>query len=348
MRTVWLAWLLLLLPVFPAKVQEARAASSGPQQQEGPVLDMQHYIFEHISDAYEWHIATIGHRDLSIPLPCIVVDGGLKIFLSNRMEENGYRLDEEGKLIDAATLRRPVDLSMTKNVVGLLFSAVLLVVLILSCARWYRRHDVLEEKPTGIAALLEPVIMMINDDVVKKVAGPVHARFSPYLLTVFFFILINNLMGIFPVFPGGANLTGNIAVTFVLALFTFLMVNLFGDRHYYKDIFWPDVPLFLKAIPIMPAIEVLGTITKPFSLMVRLFANMLAGHIVLLSALSVIFLTARMAPVINGSLTFVSVLFGMFLDILEILVSFIQAYVFTMLSALFIGMAHQGHRHQTH
>lgn len=314
-------------------------------------IDMKSYIFGHISDSYEWHICTIGEKEVAIPLPCIIVDDGLHVFSSSRLAEgaeyDGYRIaaaDEphEGKIVRAADGSRPFgDISMTKNVVGLLFDAILVVVLILWCASWYRKHDVLTEKPTGIAALLEPVIVMLNDDVIKDAVGPEYRRFSPYLLTAFFFILINNLMGIFPIFPGGANITGNIAVTLVMALFTFFMVNLFGNKHYYKDIFWPDVPLFLKAIPIMPAIEIISAFTKPFSLMIRLFANMLAGHIMLLSTIALIFLTAKMGPVLNGSLSFVSVLFGIFLDCLELLVAFIQAYVFTMLSAVFIGLAHQ-------
>ena len=314
-------------------------------------IDMKSYIFAHISGSYEWHICTIGEKEVAIPLPCIIVDDGLHVFSSSRLAEgaeyDGYRIaaaDEphEGKIVRAADGSRPFgDISMTKNVVGLLFDAILVVVLILWCASWYRKHDVLTEKPTGIAALLEPVIVMLNDDVIKDAVGPEYRRFSPYLLTAFFFILINNLMGIFPIFPGGANITGNIAVTLVMALFTFFMVNLFGNKHYYKDIFWPDVPLFLKAIPIMPAIEIISAFTKPFSLMIRLFANMLAGHIMLLSTIALIFLTAKMGPVLNGSLSFVSVLFGIFLDCLELLVAFIQAYVFTMLSAVFIGLAHQ-------
>ena len=314
-------------------------------------IDMKSYIFGHISDSYEWHICTIGEKEVAIPLPCIIVDDGLHVFSSSRLAEgaeyDGYRIaaaDEphEGKIVRAADGSRPFgDISMTKNVVGLLFDAILVVVLILWCASWYRKHDVLTEKPTGIAALLEPVIVMLNDDVIKDAVDPEYRRFSPYLLTAFFFILINNLMGIFPIFPGGANITGNIAVTLVMALFTFFMVNLFGNKHYYKDIFWPDVPLFLKAIPIMPAIEIISAFTKPFSLMIRLFANMLAGHIMLLSTIALIFLTAKMGAVLNGSLSFVSVLFGIFLDCLELLVAFIQAYVFTMLSAVFIGLAHQ-------
>ena len=312
-------------------------------------LDVEEYLFGHIGDSYEWHLFTWNGKEVSIPLPCIVFDGGLKLFSSERIIHGetyqGLRIagKEEahsGKIVRASDGTRPFDISITKNVAGLMFNAILLIVLILLCARWYRRHDVLKEEPRGLAGLLEPLIVMINDEVIKPAVGPEYRRFSPYLLTAFFFILITNLMGIVPFFPGGANITGNIAVTLVLALFTFAMVNLFGNKHYYKDIFWPDVPIFLKAIPIMPLIEIIGMFTKPFSLMVRLFANILAGHIMLLSTLLLIFLTARMGAVINGSLTFIAVLFGIFLDVLELLVAFLQAYVFTMLSAVFIGLAH--------
>lgn len=322
------------------------AGHAGEQEEE---FDMSEFIFGHVGDAYEWHIAGGHGHGIAIPLPCIIVDGGLHVFSSRRLADGaswqGYRIAApgepcEGKIVRAADGSRPIDISITKNVLGLMFDAILLVVLILLCARWYRTHDVLKEAPKGIAGLLEPVIVMIEQDVIKDAVGPEYRRFSPYLLTAFFFILINNLMGIFPVFPGGANITGNIAVTFSLALFTFLMVNIFGDKHYWKEILWPDVPVFLKAFPLMPIIEILGMFTKPFSLMIRLFANMLAGHIMLLSVIALIFLTASMGPVLNGSMTFVAVLFGIFLDCLEVLVAFIQAYVFTMLSAVFIGLAH--------
>ncbi|MBP5521756.1 MAG: F0F1 ATP synthase subunit A [Bacteroidales bacterium] len=320
-------------------------------------LDMEEYIFGHISDAYEWHIATVNGKHVSIPLPCIIIDNGIHVFSSSRLEHGesyeGYCIApkgqaHEGKIVRASDGKRPFDISITKNVCGLIIDSIILVLLILLCARWYRKHDVLKEAPTGLAALLEPVIMTIENDVIKDAVGPDYKRFSPYLLTAFFFILINNLMGIFPIFPGGANITGNIAVTFVLAMFTFLMVNLFGNKHYWKDILWPDVPVFLKAIPLMPAIEILGMFTKPFSLMIRLFANMLAGHIMLLSTVALIFLTAKMGAVLNGSLSFVAVVLGIFLDCLEVLVAFIQAYVFTMLSSVFIGLAHQHPEGETH
>ena len=303
-------------------------------------LDMQSYIFGHVGDAYEWHITKVGDTDISIPLPCIVIDDGLHVFSSERMAEHGYTLNEDGKLVNASTMERPLDLSITKNVLALMINAALLVGLILGCARWYRKHDVLKEKPKGLVALMEPVIMFVESDLVKDVIGPGYRKFSPYLKTAFFFILINNLMGIFPFFPGGANTTGNIAITLVLAVFTFVMVNLFGTKKYFKEIFWPEVPVFLKAVPLMPVIEIIGVFTKPFSLMIRLFANTLGGHIMILSMVGLIFISASMGAFVNGAFSVVALLLGVFLDCLEILVAFIQAYVFTLLSAVFISLAH--------
>lgn len=303
-------------------------------------LDMKSYIFGHVGDSYEWHITKVGDTEISVPLPCIVIDNGLHVFSSRNMEKNGYVLNEDGKIVNASTMKRPLDLSITKNVLALMINAALLLVIILVCARWYRKHDVLKEHPTGLAAVMEPVIMFVENDLVEGVIGPGYKKYSPYLLTAFFFILINNLMGIFPFFPGGANTTGNIAVTLVLALFTFVMVNLFGTREYFKEIFWPDVPAFLKVIPIMPLIEIIGVLTKPFSLMIRLFANTLGGHIMILSMVGLIFISAGMGAAVNGSFTVVSLILGIFLDCLEIMVAFIQAYVFTLLSAIFISLAH--------
>ena len=219
-----------------------------------------------------------------------------------------------------------------------MFSGALLLAIILLTARWYRKHDALNEAPTGIAAFMEPLVMMVHD-MARENIGEDYKRYSPYLCMAFLFILLNNFLGIVPFFPGGANLTGNIAVTLVLALCTFFAVNLFGNKHYYKDIFNPDVPGFLK--PIMPVIEVFSALMKPVSLTVRLFANMLAGHIMILSIVCVIFIMAKYGPLLLGSMSVVSVLFGVFLDALECLVAFIQAYVFTMLSSIYIGLSRQ-------
>lgn len=313
-------------------------------------------LFGHIGDSYGWHITEWNGRHVTIPLPCIVRSStGWHLFMSSEIEHgrmyNGLFIAEEGRYEDKIVevgpegeLVRPFDISITRNVASLMFSALLLICLVLGTAGWYRKHDaVTEGAPGGFAGLMEMMIMMVNDDLVKPSIGEhCYRKYAPYLLTVFFFIFLSNLLGIVPFFPGGANVTGNIAVTLVLALCTFLAVNLFGNRHYWKDILWPDVPLFLKfPIPIMQIIELFGLISKPFSLMVRLFANIMAGHAMILGLVAVIFVTAKLGPVINGSMTLIAMVFGVFMDCLELLVAFIQAYVFTMLSAVFIGLSRQ-------
>lgn len=322
-----------------------------PAVANGDELDVTEIIYEHTGDAYSWPLFSWGDREVSLPLPLIVrsADGAWQCFLSSELPCRGFAIAGEGEEYAGKVVEltpdgpvRPLDLSITRNVLSLLMSSALLVLLVLLCARWYRRHDVLKEAPSGIAALLEPLIVWVEDEIVKDAIGPDYKRYSPYLLTAFFFILLNNLLGILPFFPGGANLTGNIAVTLVLALCTFLATNLFGNRHYWKETLWPDVPVFLKApLPLMPLIEIVGLFTKPFSLMIRLFANIFAGHAMLIGLLCVIFVTAKMGAVINGSMMAVSVLLGVFMDCLEVLVAFIQAYVFTMLSAVFIGASRQ-------
>ena len=340
--SAFLAFLLLVL--LPATA----SASGGHEAAVPGELDMKNYIFGHIGDAYDWHITTVRGHHISIPLPCIVFDEGLHVFSSQKMAEHGYTLNENGKLVNAATGKRPLDISITKNVCSLILSSILLVTLVLLTSRWYRRHNVMKEAPRGLPGLMEMLITMVTDDIIKEGVGKEWEKYAPYLLTAFFFIFLNNLMGIVPFFPGGANLTGNIAVTLFLAVCTFLAVNLFGNKHYYKDIFWPEVPTWLKVpLPLMPLIEIIGMFTKPFSLMVRLFANILAGHIMLLGVVAVVFLTAKLGPVLNGSMSVIAVLFGVFMDILELLVAFIQAYVFTMLSSVFIGLSRQEPEHET-
>lgn len=336
---------LLLLPSGRCRAEES--ASEG--------IDVGEILFGHTGDSYGWHILTWKGKHINLPLPCIVHSSkGWQFFLSSALEHgNSYEglfIAEDGKYKDKivelspdGTQTRPLDLSVTKNVCSLMISSLILLLLVLLTARWYRRHDVDSEAPSGIAKLMEPLIVSINDSLVKENIGKDYRRYSPYLLTAFFFILINNLLGLVPFFPGGANVTGNIAVTLVLALCTFVAVNLFGNKHYWKDILWPDVPLFLKfPIPLMQLIEIFGLFTKPISLMVRLFANILAGHAMILGLVCVIFIAARIGPVIGGSMTVVTVLFGVFMNCLELLVAFIQAYVFTMLSAVFIGMSREG------
>ncbi len=306
-------------------------------------IDIAGIIFEHIGDEYEWHITEWKGKPVAIPLPVIVKSStGWHVFSSERLQHGahyqGLYIDpEKGKIVDEATGKRPLDLSITKNVLSLMMSTALLLVIILLTARWYKRHDALKEAPTGLAAAVEPLVMMVHDMARENIGEADYRKYSPYLCMAFLWILTNNFMGIIPFFPGGANLTGNIAITLVLALFTFFIVNLTGTRHYYKEIFNPDVPVFLK--PIMPVIEVFSAMMKPVSLTIRLFANMLAGHIMILSMVCIIFIVAKYGPLMSGGMTVVSVLFGVFLDALECLVAFIQAYVFTMLSSIYIGLA---------
>lgn len=332
---------------MPLKAEEAAADSTAG----GPGFNVQEVIFGHMSDAYEWHITDIGDKSVAIPLPVIVKSStGWHVFSSKRIEhgeeyEGLYISEETGKIVEkneAGEEIRPFDISITKNVLAIMISSALLVFLILGTARWYKKHDALKEAPRGLAAFMEPVIQMVDEGVAKDNIGEGYEKFSPYLCTVFLWILLNNILGIVPFFPGGANVTGNIAVTCVLGIVTFLMINLFGTKHYFKDIFWPDVPLMLKfPFPILPIIEVFSAFMKPLTLMIRLFANMLAGHIIAISLVCIIFVFAKYNAVLFGSMTVVSLLFGVFMDLLEVLVAFLQAYVFTILSAVFIGMARQ-------
>ena len=345
---------------IPATAISEEAESQGG---ENPV-DVKGIVFGHIGDSYEWHITTWGDVHVTIPLPVIVYSeiSGWHFFMSSRLEENegsyegltiapaGSRY--EGKLVEydaEGNEVRPWDFSITKVSFALLINSFILLLVILGVARWYRKKPLESPAPKGFVGFMEMFIMMVNDDIIKSCIGPKYRKFAPYLLTAFFFIFINNLMGLVPFFPGGANVTGNIAITMVLAICTFLAVNIFGTKAYWKDIFWPDVPWWLKVpIPMMPLIELFGVFTKPFALMIRLFANMLAGHMAMLVLTCLIFISASMGPLLNGTLTVASVAFNIFMNALELLVAFIQAYVFTMLSAVFIGLAQiEEHGHQT-
>lgn len=344
-------WRNILMMIMLALVPAIAGADTAHGSDEEKV-DVAGLVFGHIGDSYGWHITTWKGHHVTIPLPCIVHSStGWHVFMSSELEHGGIYeglyLSEENKIMELmpdGSSSRPFDISITKNVASLIFSALLLVFIVLWTARWYKRHDAVKEgAPKGFRGLIELLVMMVIDDLIRPSVGEKHYRkYAPYLLTVFFFIFLSNLLGIVPFFPGGANVTGNIAVTMVLALFTFFMVNLFANRHYWKEILWPEAPIFLKfPLPIMQLIEIFGMISKPFSLMVRLFANILAGHAMILGLVAVIFVTARLGPVINGSMTLITMVFGVFMDCLELLVAFIQAYVFTMLSSVFIGMSRQ-------
>lgn len=321
--------------------------SAAPSTKKG--VDVKEIVLGHIKDSYEWHITTWGKTKITLSLPVIVRDvndGQWHVFSSSHLYEgngiyDGFKLatsgSYEGKLVQKDSTGqevRPIDLSLTKTALALLINSLLLCLIIVSCGRWAKRNP--NKAPGGFTGFMEMFIMSVNDDIIEPCIGPKYKKFAPYLQTVFFFIFINNLMGLIPIFPGGANVTGNIAITFFLAICTFLITNVFAVKAYWKDIFWPHVPIAIK--PIMIPIEIFGIFTKPFALMIRLFANIMAGHAIILSLVCLIFITSASAA-ICVPMTFVSVTFSIFMDCLELLVAWIQAYVFTMLSAVFIGLA---------
>lgn len=341
-------------------------ASDGHSQEAAGDLNVKELILEHLADSYEWHITTWGEHHISVPLLVIVKgeNSGWNVFCSSKLnhgasEYKGFYIasegDYKGKIVEknaSGEEIRPWDISITKNAFALIICSIITLVLILSVARWYKKNSTAENPkvPGGFIGFMELFIMSVNDDIIKPCVGKNYKKFAPYLLTTFFFIFINNIAGLIPIFPFGATVTGNIAVTLVLALFTMVIVNVFGTKEYWKEIFWPEVPTWLKVpVPIMPAIEFVGIFTKPFALMIRLFANILAGHSIVLGLVCLIFVTVKLGVGINASMTLVSVLLTLFISFVEILVAYIQAYVFTMLSAVFIGLAQvEPHKEKNH
>lgn len=325
---------------------------------ESAPVNVQEIVFSHIQDAYTWHVTEWDGMEIAIPLPILVrsEERGWDFFpshhLSHGQTHHQYYIategDHAGKVVERNSRGeevRPLDLSLTKNVCGLLLSSALFLFLILRTARWYGKHP--NEVPGGLTGLIEMAVAYMQENVIKEGIGKGYRPYSSYLLTVFFFILINNLIGIIPLFPGGANITGNIAVTGVLAACTFIAVNLFATKAYWKEIFWPEVPVYLKLpLPIMPFVEFFGVFTKPFALMIRLFANIMAGHTIILALTCLIFITTSMGLMVNFGMTIVSVLFCVFMNCLELLVACLQAYIFTLLSANYIGLAKVSGSHE--
>ena len=355
-----------LILFIPNNVLAADNESTGIESEKvEEKFDAGELIFDHILDSYDWHICTWKGRHISVYLPIIVFsDGEMFCFSSKHFHHEHqyhtknrhgddiiFEIPEEGKyadkvvrVMDDGTYVRPFDISITKTVLGLLISCTLLVIIFLFVAKGYRERG--EKAPKGIQALIEPLVIYVRDDIARPNIGKDYEKYQPYLLTVFFFIFFNNLLGLIPFFPFGANITGNVAVTAVLALFTFFITNFTGKKHYYEDIFnTPGVPWWLKfPLPLMPLIEVVGCFIKPFVLAVRLFANITAGHIVVLGFICMIFILGEMSVAAGAGMSVLSVLLAVFADCLEVLVAFIQAYVFTLLSAIYFGMAaKEGH-----
>jgi F-type H+-transporting ATPase subunit a len=341
----------LILPLMAS-------ASGGHSESVDKEFSAAELINSHIGDSHEFHIADWNGHAISLPLPIILwTDNGLEVFSASEFhhDNTGHHVAKEkfvryNEVIFYAdkfeTLKeedksafnfvaRPLDFSITKNVFSMLMSAIILFIIFFVVARSYRNNNLI---PKGLTGFMEPLITFVRDDIaIPNIGHKKYAKYMPYLLTLFFFIWINNLIGLIPFFPFSSNLTGNIFFTFVLAFITFLVTTLSGNKSYWGHILMPPVPKALY--PIMVPIEIIGMFTKPFALMIRLFANITAGHIIILSLVSLIFIfkSVAMSPV--------SGLFVLFMSVLEMLVAALQAYVFTLLTALFIGQAVEEHDH---
>jgi len=338
-------------------VKATEAAHAEPEAEKK--FNLGKFALHHIADSHSWHV--IGDYFIGLPV-VLYTNTGLVAFNSNEfhqddeaelvVEKGGQRFvkmhekiyyasvtpNEHEQFVDVDAEHhvknaRPLDFSMTKNVCTLLLSVVVILAVFLNVANGYKKRA--GKSPKGLQSWMEPIIMFVRDDIAKPNLGHKYERFMPYLLTVFFFIWFNNMLGLVPFLPGGANLTGNISVTVVLATLTFLMINFNGNKYYWKHIFTPDVPWWLYIV--LVPVEIIGIFTKPIALAIRLFANITAGHILVLALIGLIF-------VFNSVfVSFVSVPFALFIGAIELLVAFIQAFIFTILSALFIGMAIEEH-----
>lgn len=332
---------------------DAAHHSDGEQHE----VDPQEIIFEHLGDAYGWEVPF--SHSTRIPLPIIVraQDGSWHTFMSSKLQGgqqyDGFQIAHGGdynnkvvQILPDGNQYRPVDLSITKNVAGIFIAALLVLLMVFKMRNWYKNNGM--KAPRRFTAALEVVVDFVYTDTIRPIMGKEAPKYGPYLLTVFFFILTMNLLGLIVIFPGGANLTGNLAVTAVLAVITFLVTNLTGTKHYWKEIFWPEVPTALKCpVPLMQIIELFGIFTKPIALMIRLFANMMGGHMVVIVFMLLIFIFGSMfGTAVGGAMTPVSVALSLFMLVLDTLVSFIQAYVFTILSTMFISMAHVHAHHE--
>jgi F-type H+-transporting ATPase subunit a len=345
-RIVYIAFLALLLCASARGFARGHEAGETGEPEK---FDLKEVIFTHLGDEYSWELP----GGAEIHLPVIVRDrgGAWHCFSSKNLaegaEHEGFYLAREGNHARKVVARdpagneyRPLDFSITKNVVAIGIGALLTAWVAFALARYYKRARF--KAPRKGVGFIESLVEMVYKEVIVEVLEKDARRFGPYLLTLFFFVLISNLLGMVVVFPGGANVTGNISVTLVLALCTFGVVNVSGTKHYWRETFWPDVPLLLKfPIPLMPIIEIFSVFTKPVALMIRLFANMLGGHLIALVLVSLIFLLGTLGSAVMGGTVVVSILFSLFMNVLHLLIAFIQAYVFMMLSTIFIRLARE-------
>lgn len=338
---------------------EATAEENHGESHEAGAFDAGKMILEHVSDSHDWHLW--GHT--AIPLPVILkTDKGVDVFLSSKFEhghatvqgnytykmEEGHVVvvDELTQTVDEEATAKITDLSITKNVAAMLISMIIMLWVFLSVAKSYKKNQ--GKAPKGLQSFVEPLILFVRDDVAKPSIGKKYERYMPFLLTVFFFILINNYLGLVPIFPGGVNLTGSISIAMVLAAFTLVITFVIANKHYWHHVFaMPGVPI--PVLIILTPIEILGLFLRPFVLMIRLFANITAGHIIALAFFSLIFIFGEMNAGLGFGVSLFTLVFTVFMGALELLVAFLQAYVFTLLSAIYFGAAvdegHDVHNH---
>jgi F-type H+-transporting ATPase subunit a len=334
-----------------------RAQEKGPEKTGGKkgVFDANEVIFAHVLDAHQFHFLSYKKADgteqqVTIPLPVIVYSAGrgFSVFMSSRFHHgeadyDGYRLANDkivavnsGGAVDPSV--KVYDFSLTRNVVQMLISLALLVFLMIRVAAKYKTGVGTSKAPSGFQNAIEPVITFVRDEVAKPNLGNRYEKYLPYLLTIFFFILINSLVGLV---PGTANVTGNIAFTAVLGVISFIVISVSANKQYWGHIFNPPVPAGINIIMIF--VEILSIFTKPFALIIRLFANMVAGHIIIICLVSLIFIFGSLNRAIGWGFSPVSIAFAVFINLIEILVVFIQAFIFTNLTAVFIGQAIEDH-----
>ncbi len=329
-------------------------------------------IFGHVLNGHEFHFMDIGKKAISIPLPIILYspERGFTAFMSSKFEHghkpyNGYMLltehaihemgldpkkfnvdqivpvDENGQVTAGVKV---YDLSLTRNVVQMIIALIIFTFVMLRIAKRYKTGVGVTSAPKGSQSLMEPVITFVRDEVAKPNLGHKYEKYMPFLLTVFFFILINNIFGLV---PGSANVTGNIAFTLVLGLISFVVIMFSTNKHYWAHIFNPPgVPLGVKFI--LVPVEFLSIFIKPFALIIRLFANMVAGHIIIICLISLIFIFGQLSSVAGWASSPLAVGFTIFIYFLEVLVAFLQAFIFTMLTAVFIGQAIEGAHDEHH
>lgn len=349
--------------------KEATAATESKETtaepKEDPTTEVVEHIMNHIADANEFHIATINGHHYSLPLPCIILrNGKLSVFSSASFHQeeqiDGFKLDEKtGRIVDAETGNRSanlvsyftakdsskfIDLSITKNVFTSLLGFLILAVVLITAARAYAKNGI--KAPKGLQSALEPVINFIVEDVIKENIGAKYEKFVPFLLSVFFFILINNLIGLIPFFPGSANVSGNIAFTFALAVIAFVVININGNKNYWGHVFaMPGVPKWVLVI--LTPVEIIGLFIKPIALMLRLFGNIVGGHIAILSIISLIFIFGKMGENVGGASLGggMAIPIVLFVNAMELFVAFLQAYIFTLLTTIFIAAAVEEHEH---